>query len=123
MFHHAFTSGILYLFLGRGTLAKIDKSDPTTIFRPTKTSFRNLPEDWDWNFHLNNQFTSPLKSHSNLSNRSHFKMSDLARFNISFGMWPVASIDIVQRKFGIGLGAVSARFLREIPIFAKFFVY
>jgi hypothetical protein len=50
-------------------------------------------------------------------------MSDISRMGVSFSLFPAASFQILQRKLGLGLGAVSARFLREIPIFAKYFVY
>ena len=43
-----------FLIIGRGTLAKVDKSDPQAIFRVTKDSFYNLPDDSDYNLHMNN---------------------------------------------------------------------
>ena len=35
----------------------------------------------------------------------------------------MASFKILQGRIGLGLAAVSVRFLREIPIFAKYFIY
>ena len=45
---------VTYLVIGRPTLAKVDKSDPHSIFRVTKDVFYNLPDDSDYNLHMNN---------------------------------------------------------------------
>ena len=33
-----------------------NKKDPTSIFAITKTTHRNLPDDWDFNIHMNNEY-------------------------------------------------------------------
>jgi hypothetical protein len=43
------------MILGRGTIKPIDTLDPTSLFHATKSTYRNFPDDWDWNFHMNNQ--------------------------------------------------------------------
>ena len=46
---------LLCVLLGRETISNINKWDPTRLFHATKTIFPNLLENWDLNFHMNNQ--------------------------------------------------------------------
>ena len=48
---------LLYLITGRGQLEDVDKSDPTAIFQVTKQTFHNWPDDFDFNFHMNNAYS------------------------------------------------------------------
>jgi len=55
--------------------------------------------------------------------RSYVKISDLARMDFVFKYFPAASLNNLSRTLVITLDGVSTRFIREIPLFGKYFVY
>ena len=55
--------------------------------------------------------------------RSYPKLSDIARMHATFHVFPNASWQITVRTVHIVIAGVTSRFLREIPLFSKYFIY
>src|SRR5438046_2783816 len=111
---------LFFLLTGRPGFEKIDKSDPQSIFRVTKGTFRNWLDDSDYNMHMNNAFLLFL---SVTDSRSYQKISDIRRTGHSNMLAPVISLRVLKSQCLIGHAATSLRFLNEIPMFATYYVY
>ena len=111
---------LLFLLTGRPGFEKVDKSDPKSIFRVTKGTFRNWLDDSDYNMHMNNQFLLFLFV---TDGRSYQKICDIKRTGHTHKLAPVTALRVLKSQYLIGHAASSLRFLHEIPVFATYYVY
>lgn len=66
---------------------------------------------------------SILDLHITLIDRSYFKIFSFSRFEYLFNRLPKGSRSVLLKKTPFVLIAASARYVREIPLFAKYFTY
>ena len=111
---------ILFLLIGRSTFSKTDKSNPEALFQVTKDTFRTWPDDSDYNGHMNNAF-SLFKFCVN--GRSYQKICDIKRTAHTHIVAPFGAWKVLKSEYLIGHSATSARFLRQLPILGKYYVY